>query len=120
MYLAAKHSHLTFVLLSVVLFYFRYFQYQIRGKELPKILKVLPHVIDTLLLVSALILCFIISQYPFTVAWLTYKIVFVIGYIGLAAAAMKTTSKKQSIGFLSGASICLVLAAKFAVTKGAF
>ncbi len=120
MYIAAKHSHLMFVLLSVVLFYYRFFQQQLMGKELPKILKVLPHIIDTLLLVSALVLCYILSQYPFTVAWLTYKLFFVIGYIGLAIAAMKSADKKRSIAFLTGASVCLVLAAKMAVTKGAF
>ncbi|HET8705073.1 MAG TPA: SirB2 family protein, partial [Pseudomonadales bacterium] len=36
-----------------------------------KWVKIAPHVIDTVLLVSALAMCVMIGQYPFTVGWLT-------------------------------------------------
>jgi len=108
---------MTLVLLSVVLFYFRFVQKQLFGKELAKWLKIVPHIIDTLLLVTAIVLCILIQQYPFVAAWLTYKVLFVIGYIVLAMFAMKSTDKKQAITYLSFASICLVFAAKLAVTK---
>jgi len=120
MYFAVKHSHMTLALISVVLFYFRFVRQQLLGKELAKWLKIVPHVIDTLLLTTAAILCVLLQQYPFAVEWLTYKVVFVVGYIVLAMFAMKATDKKQAITYLSFASICLVFAAKLAVTKVAF
>lgn len=120
MYLGLKHSHLMFVMLSVILFYYRFFVVQIRGNTLPKILKILPHVIDTLLIGTAIGLCFVLGQYPFLVSWLTVKVLFVIGYIVFAALAIKATSKSKGVQWLSGASICLVLAAFMAITKTSF
>lgn len=87
------------------------------GKELPKVLKILPHVIDTFLLLSAVALCFIIQQYPFVNAWLTVKLGFVIGYIAFAAMAMKAEQKSKSVQMLALSSVCLVFAAYMAVTK---
>lgn len=113
-----KHLHLTLVLVSVVLFYFRFTQVRLRNKTLPKVLNILPHIIDTLLLLSAIALCVIIQQYPLVADWLTFKVAFVIGYIGFAIAAMKTELKSKSVVFLSLSSVCLVFAAFFAVNKG--
>ena len=122
MYFAVKHSHMMFVMVSVVLFYFRFFKQQVRGKVLPKWLKIVPHIIDTLLLISALVLCILIQQYPIVHSWLTYKLAFVIGYIVLAMRAMKIEvtqagDKKLAIAFMALATVCLGLAAKLAVTK---
>lgn len=120
MYMAVKHSHLMFVVLSLALFYYRFVQHKILAKELPKALKILPHIVDTLLLATAIALCFIIQQFPIQMTWLTFKVAFVIGYIVLAFRAMKATDKRSAIISMAGATICVVLAAKFAVTKGAF
>jgi len=120
MYLAVKHSHLTLVLISVVLFYFRYVQHRVFGKDLAKWLRVVPHIIDTFLIISAIALCVLIQQYPLVNPWLSYKVLFVIGYIGFAMAAMKIQSKNRSIAMLTFASICLLFTAKLAVTKALF
>ncbi len=88
------------------------------AKPLPKLLKILPHVIDTLLLLSAAALCVIIQQYPFVHGWITIKLGFVIGYIVFAIVAMKSEQKSKSIQMLALSSVCLVLAAYMAVTKG--
>lgn len=117
MYMGLKHAHLTFVLLSVVLFYYRFFAIQIQQKELPKFLKVLPHVIDTALLGTAVGLCIVLQQYPLVVTWLTFKVLFVIGYIVFAVFAIKASQKSKAIQWLSAASVCLVLAAFTAITK---
>ena len=117
MYLAVKHTHLTLVLISVVLFYIRYFQYKLQAKSQPKLMKVAPHVIDTALLVSAISLCFIIDQYPIAVSWLTVKVIAVVGYIAFAIMAMKTEAKSKSLGFLAAATICVLFAGKVAVSK---
>ena len=118
MYFAVKHSHLLLVLISVVLFCYRFAVHKLLGKELPKLLKILPHVIDTLLLISAAALCVIIQQYPFVHGWITIKLGFVIGYIVFAIMAMKAPEKSKSTVMLALSSICLVFAAYMAVTKG--
>jgi uncharacterized membrane protein SirB2 len=107
-------------LISIILFYFRFYQQQLNGKQLNKVLKIVPHIIDTLLLVSAAILCGLIAQYPFVNSWLTIKILFVIGYIVFAVLAMKAEQKSKAIQMLSISSICLIFAAFYGVTKGQF
>lgn len=120
MYLGLKHSHLMFVMLSVILFYYRFFVVQIRNRELPKALKIIPHVIDTLLIATAIGLCVVLQQYPIMVTWLTVKVLFVIGYIVFAVLAIKAQSKSKGIQWLTAASTCLVLAAFMAITKTSF
>ncbi|MFN2309352.1 MAG: SirB2 family protein [Gammaproteobacteria bacterium] len=51
--------------------------------------RVLPHVIDTVLLVSALTLVFMSRQYPGQAPWLTAKVVALLVYIGLGTLALK-------------------------------
>jgi uncharacterized membrane protein SirB2 len=51
--------------------------------------RVLPHVVDTLLLVSAIALAWQSSQYPFVQGWLTAKLLALIAYIGLGVMALK-------------------------------
>lgn len=52
-------------------------------------IKIVPHVIDTLLLTSALIMVFWSGQYPFEQPWLTAKILALIAYIALGTIALK-------------------------------
>lgn len=118
MYIAVKHSHLLLVVLSVVLFYYRFTVAKLMAKPLPKLLKIVPHIIDTLLLVTAAMLAYLIQQYPFVHGWITIKLGFVIGYIVFAALAMKAEQKSKSIQMLALSSVCLVFAAYMAVTKG--
>jgi len=117
MYLAVKHSHMLLVVISIGLFYFRFVRQQVLGKELAKWLKIVPHVIDTLLIVSAIALCIIIQQYPLVHGWISMKVLFVIGYIGFAMMAMKAQDKKRVWLMVTFASICLLFTAKLAVTK---
>ncbi len=120
MYMALKHTHIMLALISIVLFYYRFYQQQLKGNQLPKALKIVPHIVDTLLLVSAGLLSNVIAQYPMVHQWLTIKVLFVIGYIVFAVLAMKAEQKSKAIQMLSISSICLILAAFFAVTKGQF
>lgn len=52
-------------------------------------IRIVPHVVDTLLIVSAIVLAFSIRQYPFVDAWLTAKILALLLYIGLGFIALK-------------------------------
>ncbi len=51
--------------------------------------KIAPHVIDTLLLVSAIGLALAVRQYPFVHGWLTAKLLALIVYIVLGAIGLK-------------------------------
>jgi len=51
--------------------------------------KILPHVIDTLLLLSAVVLALVTAQYPFTHGWLTAKLFALLAYIGFGLLAFR-------------------------------
>jgi uncharacterized membrane protein SirB2 len=51
--------------------------------------RIVPHVIDAVLLASAIVLMLQTRQYPGTHAWLTVKIVAVVIYIVLGSVALK-------------------------------
>lgn len=51
-------------------------------------IKIAPHIIDTVLLASALALMFTIRQYPFSQAWLTAKVIGLLLYIALGMVAL--------------------------------
>jgi uncharacterized membrane protein SirB2 len=49
----------------------------------------MPHAIDSVLLVSAVLLTIIIGQYPFVNGWLTVKVIALVAYILLGMQALK-------------------------------
>jgi len=51
--------------------------------------RILPHVVDTILLASAIALALRISQYPFVHTWLTAKVLALLAYIVLGSIALK-------------------------------
>lgn len=119
MYMMMKHLHLTAVVLSIVFFIVRFAWRQMdSAMASKKWVKIVPHVIDTVLLLSAASLCVILSQYPFVQGWVTFKLFGVIAYIlfGLMAMKWATTRKMQWMGF-AAAMVTLVLIAKVAVLK---
>jgi len=119
MYMMAKHLHLTAVGLSILFFVFRFIWSQFDASALSKKwVKILPHIIDTVLLASAIWLCIILSQYPFVNAWLTFKVIGVVLYIVFGLFALKkakTTLGKWS--FFVAALGVLMATAMVAVTK---
>ncbi len=85
-----KHSHLTMVGLSIALFLLRAFLLYTWPRALnARWLKVVPHVIDTLLLLSAIGLMLVLEQYPLTQHWLTAKVLGLVAYIGFGTVALK-------------------------------
>lgn len=119
MYTMAKHLHLTAVVLSILLFILRFVWSQFDSNILQKKwAKIVPHIIDTVLLASAIWLCIILSQYPFVQSWLTFKVLGVIAYILLGLVALKWASSALGrwAGFI-GALAVLMATAMVAVTK---
>jgi uncharacterized membrane protein SirB2 len=89
-YDAIKHAHIGFAYLSILLFIIRFGLFKLQPTlRRNKLLKVLPHIIDTLLLIFAIWLCVTISQYPLTDHWLTVKVLGLTGYIVLGTIAIK-------------------------------
>ena len=90
MYLALKHFHITCVVLSGAGFALRG-AWALAGSPLARarLTRVLPHVVDSCLLLSAIGLAWMAGQYPFVHGWLTAKIVGLLAYIGLGMVALK-------------------------------
>lgn len=53
-------------------------------------------VITLLMLLSALVLCFFIGQYPFLDAWVTEKLILLIAYVAFAILAFRPAISKKS------------------------
>ncbi|NMM27110.1 MAG: SirB2 family protein [Glaciimonas sp.] len=94
-YLALKHFHVTCAVLSGSLFLLRGFWMLVDSPILQRRwVRIAPHVIDTLLLTSALVMVFWSSQYPFVQNWLTAKVIALVVYIGLGTVALKRGKTK--------------------------
>lgn len=93
-YSILKHSHAGLAYLTILLFVGRFilfYFYPVWRRN--KVIKVLPHILDTLLLVFAVLLCITIAQYPVHDHWLTAKVVGLFCYIGFGSIAIKTASR---------------------------
>ena len=89
-YVLLKHMHVTCVVLSGTGFLLRLFWMWRQSPRLQRrISRVLPHVVDSLLLLSALSLAWISGQYPFAMDWLTAKLIGLLLYIGCGMMALK-------------------------------
>ncbi len=90
MYELVYWTHVICVVVSVAGFLLRG-SLMVAGSDLlkHKVVRVLPHVIDTVLLTSALGLAWMLRQYPFTHDWLTVKVVALLVYIGLGMVALR-------------------------------
>ena len=65
----------------------------------PRWVKIVPHVVDTALLASALTMVFWSGQYPFSQPWLTAKVLGLIVYIVLGTFALKRGKNKTVRGY---------------------
>ncbi len=85
-----KTVHVSCAALSYILFFLRGI-WSLNGSTImsQRWIKIVPHVVDTLLIVSAITLAFSIRQYPFVDAWLTAKVIALLLYIGLGFVALR-------------------------------
>ena len=89
-YLLLKHVHVTCVVLSYLGFVARGI-WMIRESPLleARWVRVVPHVVDTLLLASAIALALLSHQYPLAQPWLTVKVGGLVIYIVLGVYALR-------------------------------
>ena len=117
-YIAIKHTHVMFALLSIILFYTRTVSRFMSGKLAKnKLVFISSHVIDTLLLVSAVALLVVASMNPLQQPWLIEKIVLVIAYIGLGFVVAKSTQFKTQVIALAAVTVSLLLIGYLAGSK---
>ncbi len=89
-YAAVKIIHVTSVIISYLLFSLRS-MWMLRGSTVLKQrwVKITPHVVDTILLVSAITLAARIQQDPIHDPWLGAKVAGLLAYIGLGMLALR-------------------------------
>ena len=101
-YLWVKTLHMSCVVISISLFLVRG---TLQLRALPwqqwRVLRVAPHLVDTVLLSSALWLAWRLGQYPFVDAWLTAKVLALLAYIllGMRALGKKTPASQRPVFF---------------------
>lgn len=105
LYLLLKHLHVSCVALSGLGFMLRgglmLVDSPLRQR---RFFRIAPHVVDSLLLSSALALTVVVGQYPFVNGWLTAKLLGLLLYIVLGSVALKYGRS------LTMRAICLFLA----------
>ena len=91
MYQALKHTHMLMVALTILLFVLRGLWMMLDSPRLKdKWVRIFPHVIDTLLLITGLWMAIGYLGWPSAgQGWITAKIVALIVYIGLGTVAIK-------------------------------
>jgi uncharacterized membrane protein SirB2 len=116
-YLALRYVHISCAILSVSLFVVRGLLMVAQSPALQgRVLRILPHVIDTVLLTSALMLTTVIHQYPFAQGWLTTKVVLLVVYGVLGSIALRR-GRSRGIRTAAFAAALLVVAFLFTVAR---
>lgn len=104
-YMALKHAHMMFALISIVLFMLRaWIAVPSPARIKSKVLKVLPHIIDTLLLILGVWLAVMMKYNPMgNSPWLAAKIIGLVLYIIVGTIAIKRgkTTRQRLIATLA-------------------
>ncbi|MBK4726656.1 SirB2 family protein [Erwinia sp. MYb375] len=121
-YFPLKHFHLLTVAITALMFVLRFYWFQTHSSMLQRRwVRIVPHLNDTLLLLSGGLLVGITHFYPFSPqgAWLTEKLFGVIIYIALGFIALGRRPRAQKIRWIAFmvALIALVVIVKLATTK---
>ena len=114
-----KMVHVTCVATSYMLFLLRGI-WMIRGSALLQQLwvRIVPHVVDTVLLGSAIALAVAIGQYPLTDDWLSTKVAGLLLYIVLGSIALKRgRTRRVRVAFWIAAQAVFFYIVAVAITR---
>jgi len=119
MFAIIKSIHILCAAVSIIGFTLRGFlKITSPDKLAKKWIKISPHIIDTLLLLSAVILVFLTEQYPTTNTWIIAKLIALIAYIGLGMLTLKfAQSRPQILAAFIAALLCYTYIISVALTK---
>lgn len=91
-----KTIHIATVLLSISGFFMRGIWMMLDSPRLQqRWVKIVPHVNDTILLTTGIILAVMVQQYPLVHGWLTAKLIALLLYIGLGFATLRFGKTKR-------------------------
>lgn len=116
-YIAIKHVHMLCVVLSLSFFTLRA-AWGFTGSPLlsKRWVKISPHIIDTILLLSAIALASVYTQFSFMPAWISAKIIGLVFYITfgiLMFRASKNVAQRMAFFTLASLSFLYILAVAF-------
>ncbi|MBK0000552.1 SirB2 family protein [Erwinia sp. S43] len=116
-YLPLKHFHLLTVCITVLMFVLRFWWLQRQSAMLQRRwVRIVPHINDTLLLLSGVLLVTITHFYPFSPqgSWLTEKLFGVIIYIALGFIALGRRPRAQKVRWIA---FIVALVAVYAIVR---
>lgn len=118
-YLFAKYLHVSCVLLSVALFTLRGgLHLMSKPWRQSRVLRMAPHINDTVLLSAALWMVWRSEQYPFVLPWLTAKVLALLAYIVLGHFALSpATPSGQRLPYFLAAMISVAYIVGVALTR---
>lgn len=118
-YLTLKYVHVSCVVLSYSLFFLRGVWMMADSAQLARRwVRIVPHVIDTVLLASAIAMAIMIRQYPLVAPWLTAKVIGLVAYIALGTVALKRgRTKRMRIVAWAAAQVVFLYIVAVAVLK---
>lgn len=121
-YLLIKSLHIHAASLSILLFLGRGLWQFWRPQDLKQLwIRILPHVVDTILLASAITLAILSSQYPIKDDWLTAKLIALVIYILLGTVAIKRgRTPAVRLAALVGALVTFGYILSVAITRDPF
>lgn len=110
-YTTLKMIHATTAVLSIAGFVLRYL-WMITNSPLlgRRLTRVLPHLVDTVLLLSAILMLVQLGLAPWAAGWLAFKIVALLVYIVLGAIALKR-GRTRGARIVAGAAAIAVFGA---------
>lgn len=118
-YATLKMIHVTSIVVSYLLFSLRGV-WMMRGSEAlqQRWVKITPHIVDTVLLTSAIALAIMIDQDPVNNSWLTAKVTGLLLYIGLGMMALRFgKTRKAKISAWIAAQVVFLYIVLVALTK---
>lgn len=114
-----KTLHLLFVVLTLASFIGKFVLSETHSALLTqKIVKIAPHVISSLLLLSGIVLVFQGNWLSGDYGWLVAKLIAVVGFIGLGVLTMRSEGTNRWLAF-AGAIVLFIYIGIVAVTKHA-
>lgn len=97
-FIAVKSVHVTSVVGSLILFALRgIWRLQYNDIVNRRWVKIVPHAVDSILLISGILLTIEINQFPFVHTWLTAKVIAVLFYILFGLIAFRFAKSKVTL-----------------------
>lgn len=103
-----KHIHMLTAILSILGFVLRgFWAWRMPRMLEKKAVRIVPHVIDTILLLSAIGMLLIYRWNPFAFDWLVVKIVLLVVYIGLGLVTLKPwfDARVRTVTFIAAVAV---------------